>query len=237
MENPISFLANYQFQTDLPPSPPLQPTPKASSVDSVACACIARYAAATAAAWKPQFRKTKLFTQRSFSHALLELVDQLFVRDGFLMSHLQPFSITHLCRFFNKNHRIHSDFSIPSALFSGSHCNGVNHSCSNCRCFHQCLAPHPSFSMLFHTQTESNSSNAQAQCFSIGKNSKGWGKGWTSLLLNCWTQQRRFFFKKKTTKLKETTTSKTVSFCWCNICTESFGIRFLYLRPSTTCDL
>lgn len=46
-----------------------------------------------------------------------------------------------------------------------------------------------------------------------------------------------FFSKKQTTKLKEKTTSKTVSFCWCNICTESFGIRFLYLRPSTTCDL
>ena len=172
-----------------------------------------------------------------FSHALLELVDlKLFVRDGFLMSHLQPFSITHLCRFFNKNRRIHSDFSIPSALFSGSHCNGVNHSCSNCRCFHQCLAPKLIFFDVISHSNWVKFIKCSAQRFSTEKTQKA-GKGWSFLLLNCWTQQRRFFFQKTPTKLKETTTSKTVSFCWCNICTESFGIRFLYLRPSTTCDL
>lgn len=42
-----------------------------------------------------------------------------------------------------------------------------------------------------------------AQRFSMEKNQKA-GKGWSFLLLNCWTQHRRFFLSKKTpTKFKK----------------------------------
>lgn len=187
----------------------------------------------------PTSFSTKLFpVTRSevFSHALLELVDSLFVRDGFLMSHLQPFSITHLCRFFNKNRRIHSDFSIPSALFQEATAMESTTAVVTVVAFTNVWRPNWSVSMLFHTQTESNSSNAQLNAFLLEKTQKDGGRA-EAFCYSTVGHNNVVFFSKKTTKLKETTTSKTLSFCWCNICTESFGIRFLYVRPSTTCDL
>lgn len=153
------------------------------------------------------------------------------------MSHLQPFSIDIFADFsktivgFTRISAFHRPFFQEATAMESTT------AVVTVVAFTKCLAPKL---ICFYVISHSNwvkFIKCSAQCFSIGKNSKGWGKGWTFLLLNCWTQQRRFFFQKTPTKLKETTTSKTVSFCWCNICTESFGIRFLYLRPSTTCDL